>query len=377
MITASTSREETRELGTGDSSAGARSGRLRPALRVGPASWRVHPRAVLCATVAAVLVLVLLVVDLAYGDLQIPFVDVVRALLGDSEGVNSFIVRGVRFPEAAVALLAGLALGLSGALIQTIARNPLASPDVIGVNAGAAVGAVGYIVLFAAADSSVPAGVSGDLALPLAAFCGALLATALLYVAGWRHGLDGRRLVLVGIGIAAALTACTSWLLVTARLQTAASAQVWLSGSLTGATGSNVEWLVVVIVLVAPLALWQGSGLNIVELGDDTAHALGVRPARAQAVALLCAVLLAAVAVSAVGPIGFVAFVCPQIARRLVGTSRPPLLTSALVGAVLVQGADVITRLWLTGLAVGVVTSLVGAPYFIYLLIRTQRQDNA
>lgn len=351
--------------------------RLRPAFRVGPTSWRVHPRATVCATIAGVAVLALLVVNLSYGDLKIPFGDVVRALLGDSSGVNSFIVRDVRLPEAAVALLAGLALGLSGALIQTIARNPLASPDVIGVNAGAAAGAVGYIVLFAAADTGAPSGVSADLAVPLAAFAGALIATALLYGAGWRGGLDGRRLVLVGIGIAAALTACTSWLLVTARLQTAASAQVWLSGSLTGATGSNVTWLLVVIVLVAPVALWQGSTLNIVELGDDTARALGIRTTRAQAVALLCAVLLAAVAVSAVGPIGFVAFVCPQIARRLVGTSRPPLLTSALLGAVLVQGADVITRLWLTGLAVGVVTSLVGAPYFIYLLIRKQRQDNA
>lgn len=352
----------------------AKAGRLRPVLRIGPTSWRVHPRAALCATVAGVLVLLLLVVNLSYGDLKIPFSDVVRALLGDSSGVNSFIVREVRLPEAAVALLAGLALGLSGALIQTIARNPLASPDVIGVNAGAAAGAVGYIVLFSAADSGVPAGVSADLALPLAAFCGALIATALLYAAGWRGGLDGRRLVLVGIGIAAALTACTSWLLVTARLQTAASAQVWLSGSLTGANGSNVTWLLVVIVLVAPVALWLGSTLNIVELGDDTARALGIRTTSAQALALLCAVLLAAVAVSAVGPIGFVAFVCPQIARRLAGTSRPPLLTSALAGAVLVQAADVITRLWLTGLAVGVVTSLIGAPYFIYLLIRNQRQ---
>lgn len=320
--------------------------------------------------------LVLLVVNLSYGDLKIPFIDVVRALLGDSSGVNAFIVRDVRLPEAAVALLAGLALGLSGALIQTVARNPLASPDVIGVNAGAAAGAVGYIVLFAAADSGVPTGVSAELALPLAAFFGALAATVVLYAAAWKRGLDGRRLVLVGIGIAAALTACTSWLLVTARLQTAASAQVWLSGSLTGANSSNVTWLLVVIVLVAPVALWQGSTLNIVELGDDTARALGIRTSRAQAVTLLCAVLLAAVAVSAVGPIGFVAFVCPQIARRLTGASRPPLLTSALAGAVLVQGADVITRLWLTGLAVGVVTSLVGAPYFIYLLIRKQRQDN-
>jgi iron complex transport system permease protein len=348
--------------------------RLRPALRVGPTSWRLHPRAVLCAIVAALLALVLFVVDLAYGDLNIPFVDVIRALLGDTSGVNAFIVRGVRLPEASVALLAGLALGLSGALIQTIARNPLASPDVIGVNAGAAAGAVGYIVLFASANSGVPAGVSADLALPAAAFAGALIATVILYAASWRKGLDGRRLVLVGIGIAAALTACTSWLLVTARLQTAASAQVWLSGSLTGVTGSNAVWLLVVIALVVPIALWQGTALNLIELGDDTAHALGVRPNRTQAVTLLAAVLLAAVAVSAVGPIGFVAFVCPQIARRLAGTSRPPLVTSAFAGAALVLIADVITRLWLTGLAVGVVTSLVGAPYFIYLLIRTQRQ---
>lgn len=348
---------------------------LRPAIRFGRTSWRVHPRAALCAIGAGVLMVALLLVNLSYGDLHIPFGDVVRALLGDSGGVNSFIVRDVRLPEASVALLAGVALGLSGALIQTIARNPVASPDVIGVNAGAATGAVGYLVLFSAADSAVPAGVSSDLAVPFAAFAGALLATGLLYAAGWRGGLDGRRLVLVGIGIAAALTACTSWLLVSARLQSAASAQVWLSGSLTGASADSAVWLLAVVVLVAPVALRLGSSLDVVELGHDTARALGIRTTRLQAVTLLCAVLLVAVAVSAVGPIGFVAFVCPQIARRLAGTSRPPLLTSALAGAVLVQAADVITRLWLTGLAVGVVTSLIGAPYFIHLLIRKQRQD--
>lgn len=351
--------------------------RLRPSLRVGATSWRVSPRAFLCALVAAALAVGLFIVDLAYGDLDIPFGEVVAALLGDESGVNSFIVRDLRLPEGAVALLSGIALGLSGALIQTFARNPLASPDVIGINAGASAGAVAYIVLFASVDPDAPAGVSDDVALPLAAFVGALLAAALLYLTAWRSGLDGRRLVLVGIGIAAALTACTSWLLVTAQLQTAASAQVWLSGSLSGANFTNVRWLLAVVIIVAPIAILLSSTLNVLELGDDSARALGVRITFSQGLVLLAAVLLSAVAVSAVGPIGFVAFVCPQIARRLAGVSRPPLVTSALVGAVLVLVADVISRLWLTGLAVGVVTSLIGAPYFIYLLVRHGKETSA
>jgi iron complex transport system permease protein len=274
----------------------------------------------------------------------------------------------------------GAALGLAGALTQTFARNPLASPDILGVNQGAAAGAVAVIVLSGATGygGGLVSGTLQEVGLPLAAFGGGLLTAVVLYLLTWRHGIDGQRLVLVGIGLGAALTAVTSWLLVRARIQDAASAQVWLNGSLNARGWDQARPLLWTLALLVPLSLLLVRTLNATQLGDDSARGLGVRLQSAQLLTLVAAVGLAAVAVSAVGPLEFVAFVVPQVALRLTGGSRPPLLASMLLGGCLVVGADLVTRVVLpVAVPAGLVTAALGAPYLIWLLLRTNRKAPA
>jgi iron complex transport system permease protein len=223
--------------------------------------------------------------------------------------------------------------------------------------------------------------VSGTLqqvGVPLAAFAGALLAATLLYLLSWRRGIDGQRLVLIGVGLTAVLVALTNWLLVKARIQDAASAQVWLNGSLNARGWEQGKPLFLALLLLVPVALLMARSLNALQLGDDSARGLGVRLQATQLGTLVAACGLAAVAVAAVGPLGFVAFVVPQIALLLTGGSRPPMLASMVFGAVLVVGADLLTRVVLPfALPAGLVTSAIGAPYLIWLLLRTNRKVSA
>jgi iron complex transport system permease protein len=353
---------------------------LSTPLRVGPASWLVPVRAGLACLAGLVVLALLVAVDLAKGDFEIPIADVVRTLLGGGDPGQQFIVRELRLPQTLVAILTGAALGLSGALFQTFARNPLASPDILGVTRGSALGAVAVIVLSGASGygGGLVTGPLQTVGVPLAAFAGGLLAATLLYLLSWRKGIDGQRLVLVGIGMSATLTALTSWLLVKARIEDAASAQVWLNGSLN-ARGWEQAWpLIWAIAVLVPLALLLARSLNALQLGDDSARGLGVRLQLTQLLTLVAAVGLVAVSVSAVGPLEFVAFVVPQIALRLTGGSRPPMLASMIYGACLVVAADVVTRVVIPfALPAGLVTAAIGAPYLLWLLLRTNRKVSA
>jgi iron complex transport system permease protein len=349
-------------------------------LRVGPLSWLVPLRAGLVTLGGLVVLAVLVALDLSLGDFDIPMGDVVRTLLGGGDAGQQFIVKELRLPQTLVAVLVGAALGLSGALTQTFARNPLASPDILGVTQGAAFGAVSVIVISGASGygGAVAAGRLQELGVPLGAFVGGLGTATLLYVLSWRRGIDGQRMILVGIGLGAALMALTSWLLVRARIQDAASAQVWLNGSLNARGWEHARPLLVTMAVLVPLALLLVRSLNTMQLGDDSASGLGVRLQRTQLLTLVAAVGLAAVAVSAVGPLGFVALVVPQIALRLTGGSRPPMLASMTVGACLVVGADLVTRVVIPfPLPAGIVTATIGAPYLIWLLLRTNRKVSA
>lgn len=350
---------------------------LAAPLRVGRASWLVPVRAGLVAAGGLALLAALVALDLALGDFDVPVPDVVRTLLGGGDAGQRFIVVELRLPQTTVALLAGAALGLSGALTQTFARNPLASPDTLGINHGASFGAVAVIVLSGTSGygGGLVSGTLQQLGVPLAAFGGALLAAGLLYLLSWRRGIDGQRLVLIGIGLTAALVAATHWLLVRSRIQDAASAQVWLNGSLNARGWDQGRPLLAALVVLTPVALLLARDLNAMQLGDDSARGLGVRLQVTQLLTLVTACGLAAVAVSAVGPLGFVAFVVPQVAQLLTGGSRPPLVASMVLGGCLVVGADLLTRVVLPlSLPAGLVTSAVGAPYLIWLLIRTNRR---
>ena len=353
---------------------------LTAPLRVGAASWRIPLRA-LGATLGGLVVLgVLVVLDLALGDFEIPVVDVLLTLLGGGDAAQQFIVLELRLPQTLVAVLVGAALGLAGALTQTFARNPLASPDILGVTEGAAVGAVAVIVLSGASGygGGLVSGSLQTVGLPAAAFLGGILTATALYLLSWRRGIDGQRLILIGIGLSAALSAVTSWLLVRARIQDAASAQVWLNGSLNARGWEHATPMLWTLAMMVPVSLLLVRHLNTLQLGDDAARALGVRLQTTQLLVLVAAVGLVAVAVSAVGPLAFVAFVVPQVALRLTGGARPPMLASMVYGACLVVGADLVTRVVLPfAVPAGLVTAAIGAPYLIWLLVRTNRKASA
>jgi iron complex transport system permease protein len=339
----------------------------RTAVRLGPVSAIVRWRQLVVPLVALAALVLLSAVSLGRGEFPIGIGDVLRTLAGLGEKAQEFIVLELRAPRIVVGLLVGLALGIAGALFQTFARNPLASPDVLGITQGASVGAVAAIVL--------SGGAASFLGVPLAALTGALLTGSLLFVLTWRAGIDGYRLVLVGIALWSALAALTDWLLTNAEIHDAAAAYVWITGSLNARTWDHAVPLALSVLVLAPLALAAGRVLGVLQFGDDTARGLGVRLPLAQGAVVLVAVGLVATSVAAAGPITFVALVVPQIAVRLTGGSRPPLLASGLLGAVLVVGADLATRTLLPqALPVGILTAAIGAPYLLWLLVRGRRR---
>ncbi len=337
-----------------------------------PARSRRDTRALVVTVATLAALLPVLVLAIAAGSSQLGLGDVVRTLIGAGTPSQELIVLELRLPRVLCGALVGAALGLAGALTQTFARNPLATPDILGVTSGAALGAVAAIVL-AGGSYSVGAGAL-TLGLPAAAAIGALGTAAVVYGLSWRSGVDSYRLILVGIGATAALTGVTSYLIARAQLTEASTAAQWLVGSLSGVSWASVWPVLVAVAVLTPIALTQSSTLSVSLLGDDVSTGLGVAVQRHRLVIVACAVLLTAAAVSAAGPIEFVAFVSPQIVRRLAGTARPPLLASAVVGALVVVGADTLSRTVLPGeVPVGIVTAVIGAPYLIWLL--TRRKD--
>jgi iron complex transport system permease protein len=343
------------------------------AFRIGPASALVRWRRVLVPVVAAVVLVLLSTVSIGRGDFPIGIGDVLRTLAGQGERSQEFVILELRAPRIVVGLLVGLALGVAGALFQTFARNPLAAPDTLGITTGASVGAVAAIVLGGGGGFG---GGLAHLGIPLAALLGALLTGLLLFLLAWRAGIDGHRLVLIGIGLWAVGSALTDWLLTNAEIYDAASAYVWITGSLNARTWDHALPLAVALAVLLPLALASGRALGALQFGDDTARSLGVRLRTAQAAVVLLAVACVGFAVSAAGPIVFVALVVPQIAVRLTGGPRPPLLASGLLGAVLVVGADLVARTVLPAvLPVGILTAVIGAPYLLWLLVRGRRRS--
>jgi len=312
------------------------------------------------------------VVNIGRGDFPISPAEVLAVLAGGGDGAQQFVVLQLRLPRTLTAVLVGAALGLSGAITQTVARNPLASPDILGVTAGASTAAVLVIVLGGGAGTVV--GFLAGLGLPLAALLGGISTAALVYALAYRRGIEGYRLVLVGVGVGAVATSITSWLLVVARIQEAAQATVWLTGSLNARGWEHVVPVGVALAGLVPVALLLAFSLGVLQFGDDTARGLGMRVHRTRGALILVAVALAAVATASAGPIEFVALVVPQICLRLAGSPRPPLLASAVYGALLTVTADIVARsAFDTELPVGIVTTALGAPYLIHLLVRRNR----
>ncbi|MGQ4485437.1 FecCD family ABC transporter permease [Streptomyces sp. SAS_281] len=339
--------------------------RVRPAghsvLRPGRASFLVHRRASLVAVALAVLLSAAVVAYLCVGESFVPPGSVVDVLLG-RPSPDTFVVGTLRLPRLTVGLLAGLAFGVAGALIQTVARNPLASPDIIGVTHGAG----------AATVAAMSFGLVGYTALPYVSVAGGLAAALLVYVFAWRRGMHASRFVLIGIGVSVALGSLTQLFLTKGDFLVAQQAKVWLTGSLNSRGYDDAAPLATVLLLAIPATLWAARAQRGASLDDDTAASLGIRLDRVRLGLTALGVVLASMATGACGPVDFVALLAPQIARRLSRTPQTPLLASALTGALVVVVADLLARRLFSPveLPVGVLTAAVGAPYLMWLIAR-------
>lgn len=348
----------------------------RVPMRVGPVSGVWRPRSITVTILGAAVLVIAIAANIALGDFPISVGDVLGVLAGGGSGGQRFIVLELRLPRALTGALIGAALGASGAILQTITRNPLASPDVLGVMTGAGAAALTVIVV---GSWTTISGWVALIGLPMAALFGGLGAAALLYALAWRRGLHGFRLVLVGIGLNLVFTAVIQWLLIAGDVYEAARAAIWLNGSLNARGWEHVIPVAVALVVLIPLALVLTFQLDALHFGDDVASGLGVRVTAARAGLLAVSVALAAVATAAAGPIAFVALVSPQIALRLVRSSRPPIAAGMTLGAALTVTADLVARTAWGGaeLPVGIVTAVLGAPYLLFLLVRNRREVRA
>ena len=312
----------------------------------------------------AVLIVLVFVLSLMVGRTFYPPADVIGVILGQDVPGATFTVGRLRLPRAVLALLVGLCFGLGGVTFQTMLRNPLASPDIIGISAGASAAAAFAIVTLSlgATQVSIFAIVSG------------LAVALLIYALSFKGGVAGTRLILIGIGIAAMLDSITNYVLSQAAEWDLQEAMRWLTGSLNGSSWSQVLPVLVALAVLGPVLLGQSRNLTLTQLGDDTAAALGVRVERTRLVVIVTAVGLIAFATAAAGPIAFVAFLSGPIAARIVGPGASLLVPSALVGALLVLVADFTGQFAFgTRYPVGVVTGVLGAPYLIYLIVRSNR----
>nr|WP_236544527.1 iron chelate uptake ABC transporter family permease subunit [Roseovarius atlanticus] len=298
------------------------------------------------------------------GPTMTPPGDVLRVLAGQDVPGAGFSVLELRLPRAVLSILAGMSFGLGGVIFQTLLRNPLASPDIIGISAGASAAAVFAIVIL---------GWSG-MAVSVAAVLAGILVALLIYGLAWRDGVSGARLILIGIGLSAMLDSMIAYVLSRAPAWSLQDALRWLTGSVNGATLAEAVPVFVALVLLGGPLIWRRDTLEALRLGDDAAAALGVPLGWAKLGAVLAAVGLIAVATAVSGPIAFVAFLSGPIAKRIAGPGRSPLLAAALIGALLVLLGDYAGQHLLPGrYPVGVVTGALGAPYLIYLIIRSHR----
>lgn len=329
-------------------------------------AWPVAPRAPAYAALLLALAGAVLATTLRAGDPGLSWSALWQALQGAGCAMEQWLVHTVRLPRALSALGAGAALGLSGALFQSLTRNPLGSPDVIGLTAGASAGAVAVAMVW-----------PGLMPVAWGAAAGALLATAGVWFGSGAGFAAPQRMVIAGIAVGAIAFAFVQYGLSNLRREQAYLAAAWLNGSLVGKTWTDVAMIGAAGALLLPLGLALCARLRLLEMGDDLAQALGATPSRSRLAATLVAVLAAAAAVTVAGPVAFVALAAPQIARRCVPASGPQPLLAALTGAVLLAGADLLTRLaGPNGLPVGVLTAGIGGVYLAFLLVLEWRKTS-
>jgi iron complex transport system permease protein len=323
---------------------------------------RVNYRVLAMCLIATAILAVLVIWAMTLGSYHIAFLDVVAAVGNNGDDQQNFIVRTLRLPRVLSALLVGAVLAMSGAIFQGLVRNALVSPDIIGINTGASLMAVIWIAY----------GLAYNL-LVLAAFLGAITTAALIYAFSWKGGIVPSRLILVGIGFGAFLSAATTWVTLQFPIEQIRPAIVWTMGSVYGSTWGDVRLIGFSLLLLGPAAVMLMWYLRILQLGDDIGRGLGMHLELTRLALIVVGCGLAAVAVAIAGPIGFVALMIPHVARMLAGPiSSTVMVFTGLLGAIFLLFADVVSQHYLpVTLPVGVVTSAIGAPYFLYLLYKS------
>lgn len=331
-------------------------------------SFRFQRRVPIVLFILITITLAVMVIATSFGEYPTPPLVVIQTVLGIDTGNPdyAFVINTLRLPRIITACLVGMALAISGTIMQGITRNGLADPGIIGINAGAGLAAVSLIVLFPNAGVGV---------LPLSAFLGALAASLLIYLLAWDNGSHPIRLILIGVAIAAVTSAFTSLLITFGNIDDVSQALVWLAGSVYGRSWEQVfsflPWLIVFI----PLALVKSPQLNALALGDEIAKGLGSQVEWQRSFLLLISAALSGAAVATAGTISFVGLIGPHIARQLVGANHQGLIPVAgITGAMIVVLSDVLGRALFAPveLPCGIITAIIGAPYFIFLLINSR-----
>lgn len=331
-------------------------------------SYLIHKKAVTVMLLLLLATVALIIISTGIGSVFISPPNVVRAIFGVGDGTNDMIVRALRLPRIVVACLVGASLAVSGAILQGVVRNSLASPDTIGITGGATLGAVTYFFFFS--DK-----ITIHL-LPVFAVAGAFAAALLIYVLAWKHGVTPLRLVLIGIGFSAAMSSISYMMMISGPIVLANQSMTFMTGSVYGVSWAKaVLPLLPWIIVLLPLIFVYSRHINIQELGEDVARSVGSHVQRQRFVLLLFSIALAGAAVAFGGAIGFIGLMAPHIARKLVGPSFGALLpVSAFMGAIVLLLADLIGRSLLPPLDIpaGVFTACIGAPFFVYLLYRSR-----
>ncbi|MET7403217.1 iron chelate uptake ABC transporter family permease subunit [Dactylosporangium sp. NPDC005572] len=341
------------------------------AMVVATAGWsiRVRRRSLLVCVTLTVAVLAGILVTLSAGVNSFPVSRVFAVFAGHGLPAENLIIGELRLPRAVTAMLVGVALGVAGALFQSLTRNPLGSPDVVGFNSGASTGALVVMLVLHAGAGAVPVG----------AIAGGAITAAVVFLLSSRHGVSPLRLVLVGIGAGALLNSLNSLLIVHSQLYDAQSASVWLVGNLAGSGWDEVRLIGGTLLVGLVLCVGLSRPLSLGEFADDRSMSLGLHVGRTRTVAVATGVLLASAAVAISGPIQFIALSAPQVARRLTGAPGPNLAASGITGALLLVVADFAAReaFQPRQLPVGVLTGLVGGVYLAWLLGSEWRKGRA
>jgi iron complex transport system permease protein len=319
--------------------------------------------------ILAAITLIAMVISIGYGEYPITPIDVIKTLLGlpTANDDYGFIINTLRLPRVLVAFLVGVGLAIAGTITQGITRNPLAAPEIIGVNAGATLAAVSLIVLLPDVPISL---------LPVAAFGGASAIALLIYLMAWQGGSSPIRLILVGVGFDLIIGALTDIMITFGEIDSVSQALVWLAGSVYGRTWGQVWALLPWIMVFSTLALLLARELDILNLGDEIALSLGSRVEWQRGLLLLTSVALAGASIATAGAVSFVGLMAPHLARQLVGASHQELIpVAAIMGGMLVVIADLLGRVMFAPLELpcGIITAAVGAPYFVYLLIKNRQ----